>query len=168
VAIRFSYILVKEWLENNSTKVSHLICLQKIIDERTQKLFTVCQEDPKHSLTIYYFSHDLSSAPDGEELIKIIENKIAQETILLPFRCEYSRQIKKESKKLIAQATMNGDISVSFTYTNSNLKTIQTKVVVFGYYKTVNRLEKELSAVIAKYNLTIFKFTLLNTYQVKN
>ncbi|CAF3999400.1 unnamed protein product, partial [Adineta steineri] len=158
---------VKEWLQNRPNTLNNLACLQTIMDEKIHHLFTVCQEDPKYSLKIYYFSEDLSSVPNIKELIKIIPDKIVQETILFPYRSVHSRRVKHESEELIAGATAKGDISVSFTNDNSNLKMMQIKIIIFGYYKVVNQLKKDLLLMIARYDVTTFKFSSLDTYQVE-
>ncbi|UJR16812.1 hypothetical protein I4U23_003711 [Adineta vaga] len=158
---------VREWLQYTSTNEENLRCLQKIIDEKVQHLFTVCEEDPEYSLKIYYLSRQLSDVPHVKDLNKIIENKIIQETISLPIPSKYSRRNRNEFEELIDEATEKGDITASFDHNYSKLKQVDRKVILFGYYKTVNQLKEQLLKVAAKCNGTMFKLTLLDKYQTE-
>ncbi len=136
------------------------------MNEKIHLLFTVCEEGPKNSLKIYFLAKILSSVPDITEFNKIIERKISQETILLPIGCPNSRRIKEKSEELIEEAVPNGEVSASFDVNNSSLKNKQTKVIVFGLKKAVDRLKTELLNIIVRYTLITFKLNSLDAYQV--
>ena len=149
-------VLVQEWFSNTSTKFSNLACLQKILDERIQYLFTVCQDKPKRSLKIYYFPRELSGVADVGALIRMIETEIVQETIALPF--EFGR-LQHNGRQL-------EDVSIFVDRDHSNREAVQKSVTLFGSYEAVDRSKKDLSAVIARCEMTTFPLTSLDTAQV--
>ncbi|CAF1173005.1 unnamed protein product [Adineta ricciae] len=96
---------VKRWLEDPSNKEKHLQCIEGIVDEKLEDVFTVCIEEPKYSLKIYYLSKQLVHTPSNKSMVKLIENKILLEILFLPFYSENSRSIAEESQRLVQFTT---------------------------------------------------------------
>ncbi len=119
------YFLVKEWLHRPSIVTNHLKCLQKIMNEKINQVFTVWENDGESSLKIYYLANEPFSVRFSEEIDKIIQNKILQETILLPLRYEQSGQLKNELKRLTKEVATKENISVSFVFVESQSKRMQ-------------------------------------------
>ncbi len=155
-------------MHHPSSVTNHLKCLQNIINEKVHQVFTVCEDDAENSLRIYYLAKEPFSACHSEEIDTIIPNKILQETILLPLGYEQSNILKNELEKISDGITTKEDVSISFVNVQSESKRMQKIIVLFGYYRTINRLKQEVLKIIEKYQLLIFKFKSLHAFQVSN
>lgn len=138
------------------------------MDEKVHQVFTVCDDDAENSLKIYYLSRELFNKCHTEEIDRIIQNKLLQEAILLPLGYEQSNVLKNELGKIEDGITTKEDVSISFVNVRSESKRIQKEIVLFGYYRTINRLKQEVLKIIEKYQLLIFKFKSLHAFQVNH
>jgi hypothetical protein len=159
---------VKEWLHRPTIIADHLTCLQKIMNEKILQVFTVCENDTTTSLKIYYLAREPFSMCRSKEIDTLIHNKILQETILLPIRYEQSELLTNELETLADDVATKEDVSVSFVYAESGAKRMQKEIVLFGYYKKVNRLKQQCLILIEKHQLLTFKLNALHTFQVNH